>query len=90
MNRNLVGTIYVRAIINIAHLKISSRYINKPGRHRQFLFLISQFIITFSSETARPNELKLSGKQLWMVLYKDYSVCLDSLTNMAATGNCRF
>ena len=37
MNRNLVGSIYGRSSIN---LLISSRSVNKHGRHRQFLFLI--------------------------------------------------
>ena len=46
-------------------LLISSRSINKYGRHRQFLFLIGRF-----SETARLNELKLCRKHLWKVLYK--------------------
>ena len=37
MNRNVVGGIYGRSSIKIA---ISSRSINKHGRHRQFLFLV--------------------------------------------------
>jgi hypothetical protein len=40
-------------------LLISSWSINKYGHHRQFLFLIGQFVKIFFSETACPNEPKL-------------------------------
>jgi hypothetical protein len=41
MNRNLVGSIYIMSSIKNF---ISSRSINKHGRHRQFLFLIGWFL----------------------------------------------
>jgi len=54
----------------ISKLLISLQSVNKHGRHEQFLFLVDQFLKTFSSEMALPNEPKLGRRHHLKVLYK--------------------
>ena len=61
MNRNLVGSIYGRPSIKIAHFVLIDR---------QFFFLIGRFLKIFSSENTWPNKAKFYRKYLLKVLYQ--------------------
>jgi hypothetical protein len=70
MNWNVVGSIYGRFSI---HMHISSRSVNKHGRHRQFLFLIGPFLRNKSSPLkplVQMNQNLVARKHLWKVRYK--------------------
>jgi len=62
MNRNLVGSIYLRSSLKNAHF---FRFLIKHGGQSQFLFLIGRFLKIFSSETDSPNEPKPGMKYIW-------------------------
>jgi hypothetical protein len=83
MNRNLVGSIYGRSSINIAHFVVI-RYQTCPPQ----AILFSDWSISkkvFSSGTAWPNEPNLGRRHPLKVLYKDFSFSSNLLANMAAT-----
>ena len=87
MKRNLVGSIYGRSSIKIAHF-VPIRH--KHGCHRQFLFLIGQFLK--KSLLLKPFEqinINLVGS-----IYGRSSIKMlissRSVTNMATTGESCF
>jgi hypothetical protein len=81
MDRDKMSIFYRRPSIDASYQ--GSVHLAKRFQKRGFFFRNRQI---FSSETARPNELKLGGK----VLYKDCSFRPDPLRNMAAIGNSCF
>jgi hypothetical protein len=77
MNQNLVGSIFGRSSVKIAHFVLIRLQTWPPQTILVSDWLISKKI--FSSETALPNELKFDRYHLWVVLYKECEFPPDPL-----------
>ena len=70
----------------ISKLLISLQSVNKHCRHEQFVFLVDQFLKTFCTEIALPNEPKLGRRHLLKVPSSCLFVGYIFLTNCLILG----